>query len=260
MRPCCLRILAFAALLLSAAGAEAGAWLEPAGQGEIILGGTFSDSLRAYDVHGRLAPLSSYKKFELTAYTEYGLTDAVTLIAAPSALDFRAKPPGESYAGVGVLEAGGRVKLFDIGETIFSAQATLREASNARSRIFLDTGRGLQADARVLVGRQFTIFGFPGFSSIEIGYRSPGGFGHEVRADLTLGVRLMDKVLVLLQTFNIGAINTVPLYPTGSNKIALSAVYDVTPKVSVQLGGIVGLPGVNITTERGLIAALWYRF
>ncbi|MDX6320141.1 MAG: protein XagA [Nocardioidaceae bacterium] len=253
----CLRIAALAAaLLLAAAGAQASAWLEPAGQGQIILGGTFSDSLRSYDVRGRLAPLSSYKKFELTAYTEYGLTDSVTLIAAPSALDFRAKPPGESYAGVGVLEAGGRVKLFEVGETIFSAQATLREASNSRARIFLDTGRGLQADARFLVGRQFTIFGFPAFSSIEVGYRSPGGFGHEVRADLTLGVRPVDKVLVLLQTFNIGAINTAPLYPTRSNKIALSAVYDVTPKVSVQFGGILGLPGVNMTTERGIIAAL----
>jgi hypothetical protein len=79
----CLRIAALAAaLLLAAAGAQASAWLEPAGQGQIILGGTFSDSLRNYDVRGRLAPLSSYKKFELTAYTEYGLTDSVTLIAA----------------------------------------------------------------------------------------------------------------------------------------------------------------------------------
>ncbi len=92
----CLRIAAFAAalLLLATAGAQASAWLEPAGQGQIILGGTFSDSLRNYDVRGRLAPLSSYKKFELTAYTEYGLTNSVTLIAAPSALDFRGQAAG----------------------------------------------------------------------------------------------------------------------------------------------------------------------
>ena len=67
-----LRVLAFGTLLLVAAEARAGAWLEPPGQGEIILGGTFSDSLRAYDVNGRLAQVSSYKKFELTAYLEYG--------------------------------------------------------------------------------------------------------------------------------------------------------------------------------------------
>jgi len=63
MRLVCLRILAFGTLLLLAAGAQAGAWLEPPGRGEVILGGAFSDSLRAYDVRGRLAPLSSYKKF-----------------------------------------------------------------------------------------------------------------------------------------------------------------------------------------------------
>ena len=260
MRIVCLCILAFGALVFATAGARAGAWLEPPGQGEVILSGTFSDSLRAYDARGRLAPVSSYKKFELTAYTEYGATDAITLIAAPSVLDFRAKPPGESYAGMGVLEAGGRVKLYEVDEWIFSAQATLREATSRRSRIFLDTGRGLQADARILIGRTFTLLGFPAFSSLEIGYRSPGGFGHEIRADATLGIRPIEKVLVLLQTFNISAVHTAPLYPTRSNKITLSAVYDVTQSVSVQLGGIIGLPGVNTTTERGIITAVWYRF
>jgi hypothetical protein len=260
MRTICLCVLAFGALLLIAAGAQAGAWLEPPGEGQVILGGTFSDSLRAYDVNGRLAPVSSYKKFELTAYAEYGLSDAVTLVAEPSVLDFRAKPPGQSYVGMGVLEAGARVKLYEVDEWIFSAQATLREATNTRSRIFLDTGHGVQADARLLIGRSFTVFGFPAFSSLEIGYRSPGGFGHEVRADATVGLRPMEKVLVLLQTFNISAIHTAPLYPTRSNKIALSAVYQLTQSISVQLGGIIGLPGVNTTTERGIISAVWYRF
>jgi hypothetical protein len=181
MRLVCLRILAFSALLFATAGARAGAWLQPPGEGEIILGGSLSDSLRAYDVRGRLAPVASYKKFELTAYMEYGAMEQVTLIAAPSVLDFCAKPPGQSYAGMGVLEAGARVKLYEYDEWIFSAQATLRDATNTRSRIFLDTGHGVQADARLLIGRSFTIFGFPAFSSLEIGYQSPGGFGHEVR-------------------------------------------------------------------------------
>jgi hypothetical protein len=101
----------------------------------------------------------------------------------------------------------------------------------------------VQADARLLIGRSFTLLGFPAFSSIEIGYRSPGGFGHEIRADATLGIRPMEKVLVLLQTFNISALHAAPLYPTRSNKIALSAVYDVTPSsISVQVGGIIGQP------------------
>jgi hypothetical protein len=80
-------------------------------------------------------------------------------------------------------------------------------------------------------------------------------------AHATHGIRPMEKVLVLLQTFNISALRAAPLYPTRSNKIALSAVYDVTPSsISVQVGGIIGLPGVNTTTERGLISAFCYRF
>jgi hypothetical protein len=79
--------------------------------------------------------------------------------------------------------------------------------------------------------------------------------------DATLGIRPVEKVLVLLQTFNISAIHTAPLLSTRSNKIALSAVYEVTHSISVQVGGIIGLPGVeNTTTERGVISAVWYRF
>jgi hypothetical protein len=78
--------------------------------------------------------------------------EQVTLIAAPSVLDFRAKPPGQSYAGMGVLEAGARVKLYELDEWMFSAQGTLREATNTRSPIFLDMGLGLQADVRLLIG------------------------------------------------------------------------------------------------------------
>ncbi|MBV8849961.1 MAG: hypothetical protein JOZ16_10310 [Methylobacteriaceae bacterium] len=260
MRLVCLRILAFGACLIFTAGAQAGPWLEPPGQGQVILGGTFSDSLQAYDANGRLAPISSYKKFELTAYAEYGAMEQVTLIATSSVLDFRAKPPGDSYAGMGVAEAGARVKIYESDDWIFSGQATLREATNTRSRVFLDMGRGMQADARLLVGRTFTFLGFPAFSGLEIGYRSPGGFGHEVRADATFGIRPLDNVLLLLQTFNISAIHTSPLYPTRSNKLAASVVYDVTPNISIQVGAIIGLPGVNMTTERGVISAVWYRF
>src|SRR3954451_23627826 len=150
MRLACLRILGFGAILIATAAAQAGPWLEPPGQGQVILGGSFSDSLRAFDLRGRLAPVTPYKKFELTAYVEYGAMEQVTLIAAPSVLDFRAKPPGQSYAGMGVVEAGARLKLYDYDEWVFSAQATLREATNARSRVFLDTGHGMQADARLL--------------------------------------------------------------------------------------------------------------
>jgi hypothetical protein len=100
----------------------------------------------------------------------------------------------------------------------------------------------VQADARLLIGRSFTLLGFPAFSSIEIGYRSPGGFGHEIRAR-DARHPADGKVLVLLQTFNISALHAAPLYPTRSNKIALSAVYDVTPSsISVQVGGIIGQP------------------
>jgi protein XagA len=43
-------------------------------------------------------------------------------------------------------------------------------------------------------------------------------------------------------------------------KAALSAVYDVTPALSLQLGGFSTYAGRNALQENGVILSAWYRF
>jgi hypothetical protein len=52
----------------------------PPGDGQIITYSDFSDSTRAFDLHGNLIPVPSYQKFELGTYLELGLTDWLTLL------------------------------------------------------------------------------------------------------------------------------------------------------------------------------------
>src|SRR5665213_2208422 len=79
---------AFAVLVFGSSGdADAAAFLEPAGQGQVIVTTSFTDSANAFDASGRLVPVASYRKFELNAWMDYGLTDWLTLIVDPSADD-----------------------------------------------------------------------------------------------------------------------------------------------------------------------------
>jgi hypothetical protein len=51
-----------------------------------------------------------------------------------------------------------------------------------------------------------------------------------------------------------------PASVVAAQKFQLSAVYDVTPWLSAQLGAVTALGGVNSPAERGLISALWWRY
>jgi hypothetical protein len=64
----------------------------------------FSDSTQAFDAQGHLIPVPSYRKFELGTYIEYGLTNWLTLVAAPSYDRIQNPPPGQFYNGIIYLE------------------------------------------------------------------------------------------------------------------------------------------------------------
>jgi hypothetical protein len=276
-------VLFFAGLTFVSGPATAGAWLYPEGKGQVIVTTTFADARKAYDAQGRLIETPPYRKFEARAYVEHGLTDWLTFVGEASYLDFRGAsspvdhlnllvneakaglplspigPPGLQYGGFGIGAAGGRVELYEFGAVIVSMEASLRAAPPGARR-FLDMRDTVQADARVLFGRPFEVFGFNGFFDAQFGYRSRGQNGDEIRADVTAGLRPLDQLLLMAQSFSAiaprGGIATL----VAAQKFQLSAVYDVTPQLSAQLGVVSALGGVNSPVERGVISALWWRY
>jgi protein XagA len=265
----------------------AGAFLQPQGEGVAIFTTSFAKASRAYDSLGRLVAAPAYDKLETQLYAEYGLYEELTLVAETNYLRFRGAgaqkqaaqlailteeakagaalylPPGVGegarYAGPGAQSFGVRVKLLQLGAATLSAQGSLR-AAIGEGRKFLDMSEYVQGDGRLEIGWPIELLGMQGFSTIEIGYRSAGQNGAEMRGEFTAGLRPLDSVLLLAQGFTYVAPWAADGAFTVSHRLQLSAVYDLTREVAVQVGARAALRGVNDSAERGLIGALWYRF
>lgn len=257
------------------------------GEGIVILSTSFSDAHKAYDPRGRLVSAPSYAKLETQAYFEYGLADELTFVAELNFMRFRGAAErrqleqlqyltaealagvplhlpegvgeGPRYEGLGAGWLGARLRLLEWGATILSAQASLRGATPA-AQAYLDIKRRLQQDARLQLGWPAELFGLAGFGEAQIGFRSAGQSGDEIRSEMTFGLRPLRGVLLLAQSF-------LTLSPwsgaapfMASQKLQLSSVCDVTREVALQLGVRAAVRGVNESAERGLFGALWYRF
>jgi hypothetical protein len=257
---------AFAAVVAGALPepVRAGAWLQPPGNGQIIAGAAFSQSTRAFNSRGRLVPVPYYKKFELGTYIEYGVTQRLTLVAAPAYDRVRAPPPAESFTGLGESEFGARFGLYRDGWTVVSVQGSVRTPgpSIADSADPFDPRRSLGFDFRGLIGHGIEIATMPGFIDVQGGYRyylesQPG----EWRLDLTFGLRPMPQLLWLVQTFSVfSTAGGGGFVPYSWHKLASSIVVELFPQWAIQCGGFMTVAGVNAGRERGPFAALWYRF
>lgn len=245
----------------------AAAFLQPPGEGQIILATTFDMSDRFFDANGRLRPVGDYRKFELQAYGEYGVKDWLTLIAAPAWSQARSSMPGSGRSdGIARMEAGARVRLWQgaliEGQTsVFSFQTSVRApfmterltAPFVRREVF-------ETDVRVMFGQTFKLGAFASFVSLEAAYRTRAGAADEWRADATLGVHFSERWLLLAQTFNIFAGRYETIAPRRSHKGQISAVYRINERWSLQAGAYHIPVGRNVARESGALAGVWRRF
>jgi hypothetical protein len=266
LRPCALCACAFFALaaLATRQPAIAGAWTLPAGKGQVIVTGTFLGADRYYDSRGRILRGPSYRKFEASAFLEYGFTDRFTGLFSPSLLATSVAGGGAAYVGPGYTEIGGRFRLLGGESWIVSLQASARLPAPAnRLNPAAACCTATEADVRLLIGKSFMLGAWPSFINAEAGYRLRGGLTEdELRIDVTLGVRPRPDWLILLQSFNVLAndgdagIFTEARY----HKVQLGAVWDFAHQWSLQLAGIVTISGRSAPVEAGFVTGLWYRF
>jgi hypothetical protein len=229
-----VKIVLLIIAVLAGSPARAGTLLFPEGQGQLIVTTTFSDASNAYDSRGRLIKTPSYRKFEVDGYVEYGAMDWLTLVGQGGGMDFQgssgapaplATSPAPRYAGLGLGAIGARVPLGEIAGFYFSLEGSVRAASHS-AETYLDMRDFLQVDARLQMFRSLEAWGFPAFLDAQLGYRTRGQNGDEVRADLTFGVRPKADVLLMAQSFSAispwsGAANSF-----AAQKFEVSGVYD----------------------------------
>jgi protein XagA len=252
-------------LVTSASEVWAGAWTLEAGTGQVIVTAVPSSATQGFDASRGLTSIPRYDKFELTGLVEYGATNWLTLMVSPQFQHIEIAPPFEAQrTGLGYTEAGARAKLYDWDSWVISMQATLRlpgtsSVTNPAAIGYTD----VQADIRGLVGRTFMIGRWPAFIDLEFAQRfRTDGAPDEFRADFTLGVRPAPKWLLLAQSFNVvseGA-GTWGFPSYDYYKLQLSAVYEVTPALALQLGGFTAYTGRNSIQENGVLLGAWYKF
>ena len=239
--------------------AMAGAFLQPPGEGQIIVTSTFTDSLQAFDRTGRVVPVLGYRKLEITGYVEYGLTDWMTEVVSPSYESvWSGGPPEAAGRGPGASQAGARFRLLDFDAQTIAAQVSVLAPNTAES-IWRNNAAG--AEARLFYGMNATLFDRPAFIDLQSAYRRYGGVERdELRVDATFGVRLWPTVLFLAQSFNIVSVPRRNLPAARSTKLQISGVYEFHPNWSLQVGAFASLTGANAGVERGVLSAIWRKF
>ena len=235
----------------------------PEGETQMIGGIFASRASHAFDNHGNATEAINFTKVYEQIYAEYGLTDDLTLIAAPEFETAKWESPGTATdAKWNVAIAGGvRYRLLDSFGTL-SVQASVKSAGTHDTLLNEDAPEGREIELRLLYGTNFNLFRCDGFADVEAGQRwIAGGRANEVPVDLTLGFHVTGRTLLLAQSFNVVSTGREPgLGYYRSHKFELSAVQELGRGFSLQFGGFYAPFGQNSLREEGLVAALWARF
>ncbi len=258
------RVLAIG-LMTSPGTAFAGAWTLESGEGLAITTLTPSQASKAFDAKGDLQSTPRYSKVELQALFEYGVSNWFTAMLTPSLQHVGIGAPLDAQrTGLGYTDVGGRLLLLQRDSWVLSAQTTLRvpgtfDKSNSAAIGYTDP----EVDVRGLFGYGFEAGGWPPFIDVQLAPRFRlGGPPDEFRADVTLGVRPLQRWLLLLQSFNVISEGSGELgfSSYAYHKLQVSAVYAITPAMSLQLGGFTTFAGYNALQENGVVLGAWYKF
>ena len=161
---------------------------------------------RAFDSGSKLRSIPRYRKEELQALIEYGVTDWFTAMFQPSlqhvdiAAPFAAHAPAlaipTSAAGRG---SGPMPPGYFPRRPLSGYPVSTTSPIRRRSDIPI-----LEIDVRGLAGYSFKAGTLPAFVDLEVAQRFRlGGPPDEFRTDMTFGIRPADRWLLLAQSFNV---------------------------------------------------------
>jgi protein XagA len=258
-------VLAAGFALALPAAAEAGAWLQPEGAGQVIFNPSIMLARQRFDRRGRALPADGFVKGENTTLLEFGFRENLTLQLVARARNEAFLLNGEPQRVVtSMLGFGARMPIWRNDAFVLSP-LTCAESTKERSLPALDRrfGPRHEADARLLLGYGFQIWGQDSFLEAQAGYRwRSGRFADEARLDLTWGVRPIPQLLILLQSFNGFGLTRVA--GDGGrlrqHKLQASAVLQITERWAVQAGVFGSAAGRNALKERGVVLGVWRKF
>lgn len=247
-------------VLAALAPAHAGVFLQPSGSGRVILTGVHTQSPRGFDAQGRVTRIDAYNQDQLYASAEYGLSDDLTLIFAPSYRSVHVENDADTR-GLGYTEAGARYRLAQGAHWLLSTQATLRLPGHVRADRIASLGN-TSTDLDLRLGAAWTTA--TTFLTGEGGYRvRSGGQANEFHLDLTAGWHVTARAMLLLSVFNTfsdGRSRVQPMQAYRYGDAYLSLAWQLDKRFTLMAGYTATLYGRNALRQRGPVIGLWINF
>lgn len=246
--------------------ARAGAFTLKPGETKLFATSQFTSGDEYFDAKGDKRPRGRYTKIDHQLYGEYGALDGLTAFGSIAYQTIRLKDAvTHEREGLGRSEVGARLRVFERDGWIVSAQGSAVFAGAKESAKLAVVGEtDDQADVRGLVARSFEAFGKQAFVDVGAGYRIRGGDpADEWRVDATVGIRPIERVLLMAQSFNqIGTARWSGPFALKQriHKVQFSGVYELSETMSVIAAGLFSPFGRDSLNERGGTIGLWLRF
>lgn len=253
--------------LLLSGQAQAGAWNQRAGEGQVISTSYWSNAGQIFDEDYKAQPLRGFTKTETRLYIEQGVTDWLTLVGngGLQSLNFRDDVSRFDYDGLDDIELGAQFRVYareGLATSVRLSYIIDSEIDNQAVDILrggdLYEVRGLIGQSReTLIGDFFYDAQFAlrteSFAALDAG-----------QAALTLGYKPTERWLFMLQNYgNFSNDDFVDgfIVPEQTQVTSqLSAAHQFKPGRYVQIGAGRTMFGQNIVKERSLFIGLWTEY
>jgi hypothetical protein len=211
---------------------------------------------RGFDPDGVEVPIDPRRDETLSIYTEYGLTDRLTL-QTKAALT-RGHDNFVDYQGRGPIELGLRYALLHTDRSAVSLYLGVNKDGVGRNAGYAAPGQGdTDLEARLLAGTSKQWRQAQGFAELQVARLRRSGLADETRVDVTAGLRPTPRWLLMAQIY-MGQADSKPVQSRW-RKREISITRDVGVW-SLQAGWRQTLSGRETPVDHGPVLAVWRRF
>lgn len=257
--------VAAVSVLAGASVAQAGAWAQPKGKGQVIVKYEDMRADRGFDPSGQDLPLPMQRRdVSAGVFAEYGVTDRLTLQFKGDWQDGR--DAFVDYEGRGPLEIGATWQVWRSEKAAVSLYGGYASGGEGRNAGYAQPGVGEHDwEVRASAGRSFG----PGkrrwsptgqFVEVQAARRFRAGLPDETRIDLTYGRLYGENWMFLSQAFG-GLADQDARGREGSRWLAVeSSIVRRLGPWSLQAGWRNTIAGRETPIASGPVVAVWRRF
>jgi len=246
----------FCALLGSSGRAWAGAWPMKDGEGLAIFKCEGQKADTGLDPDGVEKPIAPRRDETLSLYSEYGLSNRLTLQTKVAVT--RGHDDFVDYKGRGPIELGLRYALLHTDRSVVSLYLGAAKDGVGRNAGYAAPGQGdTDLEARLLAGTSRQWRRAQGFAELQVARLKRSGLADETRIDVTAGLRPTPPWLLMVQTYA-GRTDSRPVQSRW-RKREISLTRDLGAW-SLQAGWRQTISGRETPVDHGPVLAVWRRF